>query len=113
MKLFKVYTQWILPGHIKGENTHNVSCTISLKPEEWKPVGEWMWENKNNYTAVSVLPYDGGSYIQAPFEDCTKEKYEEMMLSLNNIDLRLVNENDDNTDLQGELACAGNSCEIS
>jgi ribonucleoside-triphosphate reductase len=108
----KVYTQWILPGHIKGENTHNVSCTISLKPEEWKPVGEWMWENKNNYTAVSVLPYDGGSYIQAPFEDCTKEKYEEMMLSLNNIDLRLVNENDDNTDLQGELACAGNSCEI-
>jgi ribonucleoside-diphosphate reductase alpha chain len=108
----KVYTQWIVPGHIKGENTHNVSCTISLKPEEWKPVGEWMWENKNNYTAVSVLPYDGGSYIQAPFEDCTKEKYEEMMLSLNNIDLRLVNETDDNTDLQGELACAGNACEI-
>jgi ribonucleoside-diphosphate reductase alpha chain len=108
----KIYTQWIVPGHIKGENTHNVSCTISLKPEEWGQVGEWMWENKNNYTAVSVLPYDGGSYIQAPFEDCTKEKYEEMMLSLNNIDLRLVNENEDNTDLQGELACASGQCEI-
>jgi ribonucleoside-diphosphate reductase alpha chain len=108
----KMYMEWIKPGHVKGENTHNVSCTISLKSEEWESVGKWMWENKNNYSAIAVLPYDGGSYIQAPFEDCTKETYDKMMESLKNVDLTLVMEYDDLTDLQGELACVGGSCEI-
>jgi ribonucleoside-triphosphate reductase (thioredoxin) len=74
--------------------------------------GEWMWENKDHYNGLSVLPYNGGTYIQAPFEDCTKEQYDEMMKSLNNIDLSNVIELDDNTDLSGELACAGGACEI-
>jgi ribonucleoside-triphosphate reductase len=108
----KMYTEWILPGHVKGENTHNVSCTISLKQEEWPQVGEWMWENRKNYSAISVLPYDGGTYIQAPFEDCTQEKYEEMMKHLVEVDLRFVNEEDDNTDLQGEQACVSGACEV-
>jgi ribonucleoside-triphosphate reductase (thioredoxin) len=108
----KMYTEWIKPGHVKGENTHNVSCTISLKPEEWEQIGEWMWANRKNYAAVSVLPYDGGTYVQAPFEDCSEEKYNEMMATLMDVDLRYVNEEDDLTDLQGELACVGGSCEI-
>ena len=108
----KMYTEWIKPGHVKGENTHNVSCTISLKPEEWEQIGEWMWANRKNYAAVSVLPYDGGTYVQAPFEDCSEEKYNEMMAPLMEVDLRYVNEEDDLTDLQGELACVGGSCEI-
>lgn len=108
----KMYMEWIKPGHIKGENTHNVSCTISLKPEEWEQIGEWMWSNRKNYAAVSVLPYDGGTYIQAPFEDCDEEKYNEMMDTLMDVDLRYVNEEEDLTDLQGELACVGGSCEI-
>jgi len=108
----KMYMEWIKPGHVKGENTHNVSCTISLKPEEWEQIGEWMWSNRKNYAAVSVLPYDGGTYIQAPFEDCNEEKYNEMMATLMDVDLRYVNEDDDLTDLQGELACVGGSCEI-
>jgi ribonucleoside-diphosphate reductase alpha chain len=58
------------------------------------------------------LPYDGGTYTQAPFEDCTQETYENMMKSLHNIDLSQVIELDDNTDLSGELACAGGACEI-
>jgi ribonucleoside-diphosphate reductase alpha chain len=108
----KMYTEWILPGHVKGENTHNVSCTISLKQEEWPKVGDWMWENRRHYSAISVLPYDGGTYIQAPFEDCTQEKYEKMMKSLVDVDLRFVNEEDDNTDLQGEAACVSGACEV-
>lgn len=108
----KMYMEWIKPGHVKGENTHNVSCTISLKPEEWGQIGEWMWSNRKNYAAVSVLPYDGGTYIQAPFEDCDAEKYNEMMAPLMEVDLRYVNEEDDLTDLQGELACLAGSCEI-
>jgi ribonucleoside-diphosphate reductase alpha chain len=58
------------------------------------------------------LPYDGGSYIQAPFEDCTEEKYEELMKTLHDVDLSKVIEMEDETDLSGELACAGGACEI-
>jgi ribonucleoside-diphosphate reductase alpha chain len=108
----KVHGEWIKPGHRSGNNTHNVSATVSVREHEWKAVGEWMWENKDFYNGLSVLPYDGGTYIQAPFEDCTKEKYEELMKTLHEIDLSKVIETNDNTDLSGELACAGGACEI-
>jgi ribonucleoside-diphosphate reductase alpha chain len=107
-----VSKDWIKPGHRKGENTHNVSATINIKEDEWGIVGEWMWDNKEYYNGLSVLPHDGGTYIQAPFEDITEEKYHQMMDSLSNIDLSKVIEYDDNTDLTGELACAGGACEI-
>ena len=108
----RVHGEWIKPGHRSGNNTHNVSATVSIREHEWKAVGEWMWENKDFYNGLSVLPYDGGSYIQAPFEDCTKEKYEELMKTLHDVDLSKVIELEDTTDLSGELACAGGACEI-
>jgi ribonucleoside-diphosphate reductase alpha chain len=106
------YNNWIKPGHRTGQNTHNISATVSIKNDEWEPVGEWMWENRNCYNGLSVLPYDGGTYIQAPFEDCTVEKYEEMMHHLHKVDLSKVIEVDDNTDQRGELACAGGNCTV-
>ena len=109
----KVATEWVKPGHRNGSNSHNVSATISLKKEDWELAGEWMWKNRNDYNGLSVLPYDGGTYTQAPFEDITEEKYNEMMKSLSEVDLSNVIEIEDNTDLSGELACAGGSCEIS
>ena len=108
----KVATEWVKSGHRKGSNTHNVSATISLKDTEWKSAGRWMWENREYYNGLSVLPYDGGSYTQAPFEDISKSAYERMMKSLSEIDLTKVVETEDNTDLSGELACAGGACEI-
>ena len=108
----KVSTEWVRSGHGNGANTHNVSATISIKDEEWDLVGQWMWENRNYYNGLSVLPYDGGTYTQAPFEDCTKETYDKLMKSLSDVDLTQVIELDDNTNLSGELACAGGSCEI-
>ena len=71
-----------------------------------------MWENREHFNGLSVLPCDGGTYIQAPFEDITKEKYEQLMQTLHDVDLSKVVEHDDNTDLTGELACSGNACEI-
>ena len=103
---------WIKPGHRKGQNTHNISATISVKDGEWAEVGQWMWDNRNFYNGISVLPYDGGSYVQAPFEECSEETYYEMMGHLNRVDLSRIRETEDNTDLQGELACAGGACEI-
>ena len=107
-----VTDEWVRPGFRKGQNTHNISATVSIKDAEWVDVGEWMWENRSSYNGLSVLPYDGGTYTQAPFEDCSKETYEAMMASLGNIDLTLVTEEEDNTDLKGEAACAGGACEV-
>lgn len=104
--------EWIGNGHNYGNNKHNVSCTISLKPEEFFECGEWMWENREDYTGISVLPYDNGTYIQAPFTDCTKEKFEELYQHLAAIDLTKVIEHDDNTELKEQAACAGGACEI-
>jgi len=111
-RIKKVATEWVQPGHRRGSNTHNVSATVSLKQDEWKYAGEWMWNNRDHYNGLSVLPYDGGTYTQAPFEDISKVKYDYMMKSLTDIDLANVYEGEDNTDLAGELACAGGSCEI-
>lgn len=104
--------EWIVPGHNYGKNKHNVSCTISLKPEEFAECGEWMWENRADYTGISVLPYDNGTYIQAPFENCTKEKFDEMYKHLSAIDLTKVIEEDDNTEQKEQAACAGGACEV-
>lgn len=129
----KFNLEWVRAGHRKGANTNNVSATISINKnrmynintnlsneagkslpmkDEWQMVGEWMWDNKDTFNGLSVLPYDNGSYIQAPFENCTKETYEELMSKLQDIDLTKVVEIDDNTSHSQEAACAGGECEI-
>ena len=113
LKRVKLVTDaWVKPGFTKGQNTHNISATVSVKETEWVDVGEWMWENRNSYNGLSVLPYDGGTYTQAPFEDCSKETYEAMLKTLKEIDLSKITEEEDNTDLKGEVACAGGACEV-
>jgi ribonucleoside-diphosphate reductase alpha chain len=108
----KVSQEWIKPGHRNGQNTHNVSATVSIKEDEWDLVGDWMWNNRDFYNGLSVLPYNGGTYTQAPFEDCTKEDFERLVKTLSDVDLTKVIELQDNTDLRGEAACAGGACEI-
>ena len=104
--------EWVRPGHRSGQNFNNVSCTINIKQGEWKQVGEWMWANKNDYTAMSCLPEDLGSYKQTPYSSITEEEYNEMVTHLHNIDLRNVVEMSDNTNLMDQQACMGSSCEI-
>jgi len=133
----KVSMDWIKPGHIHGDNTHNVSATISVDKnrtymafdmndgqgtqysqidngylDEWQVVGEWMWDNKQYYNGLSVLPFDGGSYSQAPFEDINEAQYNEFVGQLTSIDLTQVVEDDDTTSLVDELACGPLGCEI-
>ena len=108
----KFNIEWVKKGHRKGANTNNVSATVSIKEDEWEKVGRWMWENKETFNGLSVLPYFGGSYTQAPFQDCTKEQFDEMVKHLHGVDLSKVIEFDDNTALMDQAACSGNSCEI-
>ncbi len=107
-----IHDEWIKPGHTNGQNTHNVSATISIKDDEWVDVGEWMWKNRDSYNGLSVLPYSDHTYKQAPFEDITKEKYDELYNKLDIINLNEVYEIEDTTNLMGEIACSGGSCEI-
>lgn len=103
---------WIENGHRYGDNHHNVSVTISVKENEWDELREKMWEERNNYSGISLLPYDGGTYVQAPFEECTKEQYEETCKLVKDVDLKLIKEETDTTNRIEIIACAGGACEI-
>jgi ribonucleoside-triphosphate reductase (thioredoxin) len=105
-------TQWVRSGFRRGNNANNVSATVSIQDGQWQRVGEWMWENKASYNGLSVLPFDNGSYKQAPYEDITQEVFHTLEQSLKAINLENVYENDDETDHKAEAACAGGACAI-
>lgn len=109
-----VSNKWVAPGHRNGVNQHNVSCTISVKDGEWGPLTQWMWENRDIYNGISVLPYFGAeAYPQLPFEDISEEQYNEMLPMLEGIDISQVFEdNGSGVDLKAEAACSGGACEI-
>tara|TARA_R110000868_G_scaffold132009_2_gene342417 strand:- start:25 stop:1881 length:1857 start_codon:yes stop_codon:yes gene_type:complete len=104
--------KWIKPGYRKGANQHNVSATVTIKNDEWDTIGEWVYNNREYFTALSFLPYSDHTYTQTPFEDITKEQFEEMVKQLHEIDLSKVVEMIDNTARQDELACSSGGCEI-
>jgi ribonucleoside-diphosphate reductase alpha chain len=130
-------TEWVKAGHVNGANTHNVSATISINQDrkytsinmsdgkgsqftlskegwldEWQAVGNWMWDNREDYNGLSVLPAFDHTYKQAPFEDITEEEYNTRINALRSLDLTKVMELDDTVDFGQVAACAGGACEI-
>lgn len=108
----KVSLDWVKTGHRRGDNTHNVSATVSIKEDEWATVGQWMWDNKDCYNGLSVLPADNGSYVQAPFQDCDELTYSRLLQHAKKIDLTKVVEVEDLTELKENLACSSGKCDI-
>lgn len=106
------HQNWIVPGHRVGDNTHNVSATVTMKTDEWPSVGAWLWQNKSHFNGLSFLPEDLGSYAQTPFETITKREYDKLVTSLHSLDVSKIIEVSDNTKLTDQAACAGNNCEI-
>lgn len=111
-RVLHVNKNWIHPGHQRGIQKHNVSCTVSIKNDEWDLVGDWLWDNRFDYNGVAVLPFSDHTYVQAPYESCTKEQYEELLSLLKEIDINEVIEIEDNTSHNLEAACGGGGCEI-
>lgn len=113
-RVLRFNKEWVQTGHRSGPNYNNVSATVNIKDDEWEEVGEWMWSNRKNYSGISVIPFDGGSYADAPFQDCTEYEYKKRLKYIkdNPIDLTRIIEEQDNTTLKDELACAGGACEI-
>jgi ribonucleoside-diphosphate reductase alpha chain len=92
---------------------HKPSVTISVSEHEWPEVGAFVWKYFDEMSGVSFLPYDGGSYRQAPYEDCTKEQYEALLATTPaTIDWDSLIEVDDNVEGTQMLACTAGVCEI-
>ena len=91
---------------------HKPSVTISVEEKDWPSVGAWTWDHFDQISGVSYLPYDGGTYRQAPYEECTEEQYEELKAKMPKIDWTLLQEETDNVEGAQMLACTGGSCEI-
>lgn len=111
-RIKRIALEWIAPGHRKGVNRHNVSATVSVKDGEWEDIGKWVWENRDSINGITFLPYFDANYEQMPFEEITEGQYKSMADLLHKVDLTQVTEEQDNTELVGELACAGGACEV-
>lgn len=92
---------------------HKPSVTISVKDDEWVEAGAWVWKHFDEISGISFLPHSDHTYVQAPYEDCSKEEYEQLLASTpKTIDWLSFIEEDDNTTSAQTLACTGGSCEI-
>jgi ribonucleoside-triphosphate reductase (thioredoxin) len=94
---------------------HKPSVTISVRDSEWVQVGAFVYKHFDEMSGVSFLPHLDHVYEQAPYQDCTKQEYEEMLSFMpTNIDWAKLSEyeSEDNTSGMQTLACSGDSCEI-
>jgi ribonucleoside-diphosphate reductase alpha chain len=95
---------------------HKPSVTISVKEEEWPKVGSWVWENFDSISGISFLPFSEHTYRQAPYQDCTKEEYNNVLKTIpQDIDWKELSQYEevDYTVASQELACsADGGCEI-
>ena len=91
---------------------HKPSVTISVEENDWPSVGAWTWDHFDEISGVSYLPYDGGTYRQAPYEECTEEQYKELKARVPSINWKDLKEVTDNVEGAQMLACAAGVCEI-
>lgn len=107
-----IFENWVVPGHVRGENYNNVSCTCNVKNHEWDEVREWMWANRNKYTGISLLPYSDANYLQAPFEDTNEEVYKEFAENVPDLHLERIQEEKNFVNFGQEAACSAGGCEL-
>ena len=107
LKLWSVYnSNWA---------EHQVSVTVSVKEDEWVEAAGWVHKNFDTLSGISFLPMDGGTYRQAPYQECTKEEYESLLAATPatlDWSLLLLYETEDTTAGSQELACTAGACEI-
>ena len=93
---------------------HKPSCTIYVKDDEWLAVGAWVQQNWDYISGISFLPYDGGVYKLAPYQECTEAEYHELKAKMPELDFKELAEfeAEDSTKGSKEYACTGGSCEL-
>ena len=97
-----------------SERGHNQSATIYVRDNEWDEVGNWVFDHFDEITGISFLPYDGGKYELAPYEEITEAEYEAAIAVMPDVDFSKLSayEQEDRGQGSVELACSGGSCEI-
>jgi len=91
---------------------HKPSVTISVAEKDWPSVGAWVWDHFDEISGVSFLPYDGGTYRQAPYEECSEEQYQELKAKMPVLDWSKFKEETDNVEGAQMLACVAGVCEV-
>lgn len=102
---------WIDPSHVRGKNSHNVSVTINYKPDEVQEIKDWMWENRDCYNGISLLPVTN-TYAYAPYEDITEARYNELVAQFPSIDLSDVVYTVADDGRNDVSACEGGLCQL-
>jgi ribonucleoside-triphosphate reductase (thioredoxin) len=110
---------WVVPGATRASQvpglSHNVSNTITVRPNEWATVADYLWKHRDNFTGVSLLPDSGDMvYAFAPFEavksEAQERRWNELIAGYKPIDYLSVFEAEDGTNLTSEAACANGAC---
>ena len=91
---------------------HKPSVTISVEEKDWPSVGAWTWDHFQEISGVSYLPYDGGTYRQAPYEECTEEAFSKLKAEIPSINWEDFKETTDNVEGAQQLACSAGVCEV-
>lgn len=110
----RLHKNWIQKGHRSGSSTNNVSCTISVRDNEWDEVINWMWDNRNSYNAIALFPYSDHIYKQAPFQTITQAEYEYLYsIFPDNLNFESIEETTNTINHSSDnKACIGGVCEI-
>jgi ribonucleoside-triphosphate reductase (thioredoxin) len=112
---------WVIPGTTRPSSSpginHNVSNTITVKEDEWDGVKDFLWKNKKFFSGISMLADTGDkAYVNAPREEVKTEAdethWQSLIQNCKSIDWTMFSEDDDNTTLRSEKACAGGACMI-
>ena len=116
-RMKKLYHNWIVPGHIEGPNTHNISMTINYHEHEKEAVKDWMLNNLDSYYGISLIPYDGGDYKYLPYSQPLHPEVFEILDRTfteyaQDFDFSKIKEVQDNTNFEMEVACSGGSCSL-
>lgn len=111
-RICKYNKEWVYNGHQVGDNKNNVSATIFVRDNEWADLMRVMWDRKEEYAGISLFPYDGGTYKQAPFEECTEEEFKKIQEISSRIRISDIREEEDYTKLSETISCQGGACEV-
>lgn len=114
-RMKQLYHNWIVPGHVSGPNTHNISMTVSYHHDEEAAIKKWMLDNKDSYYGISLIPYAGGDYKYLPYSAAPHPEVFEILeksfnMAAQDFKFDYIKEVRDMTNLAGEAACTGGAC---